>query len=33
MGQTASKEDVEQVEETWRQILWAEELFWPAIDP
>jgi len=31
MGEIASKEELIEAEETWRQVVWAEEAFWPNV--
>jgi thiaminase len=32
LGQQAGPDDIQDVEGTWKQILWAEEAFWPTIE-
>jgi thiaminase len=32
MAQSATQEDIQQAEEQWTQIVWAEEAFWPHVD-
>lgn len=32
MADSVTSEDIKDAEEQWRQVLWAEEAFWPAVD-